>query len=236
MEYNYQRFKLSDYDLMHFPGPKAGDVMPDFTLYDQQGNEVRLSAFRGKWLVIETGSTSCMMYARNVSAASRLIEKYPDVEFLVVYVREAHPGHKLPAHRSLNEKLELSKTLAPLYDEKRKVMVDSLEGDLHRTFGGLPNVIYLIDPQGKVVFRVDWGEPGKLDQALAHRNRLHEDDHCTHEHMSAPLGLSLAILLRSGRDALWDFLKAAVFLIPTHKKADAAFARRRGDGHDPESA
>jgi len=121
MEYNYQRFKLSDYDLTQFPGPRAGDKMPDFTLYDQQGNAVRLSDFRGKWVVIETGSTSCMMYARHVSAANQLAEKYPDVEFLVVYVREAHPGRKLPAHRSLEQKLEMSKTLAPLYGETSKI-------------------------------------------------------------------------------------------------------------------
>ena len=56
MDYNYTRFKTSNYDYEKFPGPKAGDKMIDFELHTMEGQSVNLSDYNGKWLVLETGS------------------------------------------------------------------------------------------------------------------------------------------------------------------------------------
>ena len=93
--YNYQRYKMSEYDLGAFPGSKAGELAEDFTIQDQNGSEVSLENYRGKWVVLETGSITCAMYVKNIPGIKRLQIKYPDVEFLLVYVREAHPGSRL---------------------------------------------------------------------------------------------------------------------------------------------
>jgi hypothetical protein len=66
MTYNHGRFRLSDYDLTQFPGPKVGEPAPDFGLTGLDGDPLRLSSYRGRWLVLETASVSCMMYERNV--------------------------------------------------------------------------------------------------------------------------------------------------------------------------
>ena len=93
--YNYPRFKMSNYELGYFPGPKAGDQVDyGYTFTDLNGKAVNLEDYKGKWLVIESGSLTCPMYVKNVKAFARLTEKYPDVEWLVVYVREAHPGEE----------------------------------------------------------------------------------------------------------------------------------------------
>ena len=41
--YNYPRFKMSNYELGYFPGPKAGETVNyDYTFTDLDGNEVKL--------------------------------------------------------------------------------------------------------------------------------------------------------------------------------------------------
>ena len=61
--YNYERFRMENYELGYFPGPKAGDhVNYDYIFHDLEGNEVLLNDYKGKWLVIESGSLTCPMY------------------------------------------------------------------------------------------------------------------------------------------------------------------------------
>ena len=110
--YNYPRFMMSNYELGDFPGPKAGEnASYDYTFTDLDGNEVKLSDYKGKWLVIEAGSLSCPMYVKNVKPFEKVREKHPDVEWLVVYVREAHPGEKAGQAKSMEEKIAHAKRI-----------------------------------------------------------------------------------------------------------------------------
>jgi hypothetical protein len=61
MIYNRPRFTVMQYDWDVFKGPRAGELAIDYSLTDLDGNEVRLSDFRGKWMAIETGSSTCSM-------------------------------------------------------------------------------------------------------------------------------------------------------------------------------
>ena len=73
--YNYSRFKMTNYELGYFPGPKAGEnVSYDYTLTDLNGKEVKLSDYKGKWLVIESGSRTCPMYVKNVKSIFEFAE------------------------------------------------------------------------------------------------------------------------------------------------------------------
>jgi len=66
MIYNRPRFTVMQYDWDVFKGPRAGEAAIDFPFTDLAGNAVKLSDFRGKWLVIETGSATCSMYTKNI--------------------------------------------------------------------------------------------------------------------------------------------------------------------------
>ena len=228
MEYNLGRFRLSDYDLTKFPGPGPGEYAPDFELTGLDGSPVRLSSYRGRWLVIETASVSCMMYARNVDNISLLQKKYPDVEWLVLYVREAHPGRSRPAHRDLAQKTNLAGALKTDYGESRKVAVDSLDGDMHRALGNLPNMVYVLNPEGEITYRCDWLSAPELDRVLGQRPAVESNEHTLTDDLNYPSKwLTAKILWRSGIAAVWDFLRAAPYLTPTHRAADNHYRQQR---------
>lgn len=221
MTYNLSRFRLSDYDLTQFRGPVVGDTAPDFELTGADGKPVQLASFRGRWLVIETASVSCMMYARNVSRIGLLQQKYPEVEWLVVYVREAHPGRQRPAHQDMTQKLILARMLQDDYGETRLVAADSLNGEMHRAYGSLPNMVYVLSPEGKVVYRCDWLTVPELDRVLGQRPNQESNWHTLTDDLHYPsIALTMKILWRSGIVAIWDFLLAVPRLIPTHRAAD----------------
>ncbi len=221
MSYNLERFQLSDYDLTRFPGPKAGEMAPDFELTSLDGGPLKISSFKGRWLVIETASTSCMMYARNVDKIGLLRKKYPDVEWLLAYVREAHPGGRRPAHTSVGQKLALAKSLQTDFGETRQVAIDTLEGDMHRAYGSLPNMAYVLNPDGKIVYRCDWLSVPELERVLYQRPDTECNQHTLTDDLVYPsVWLTGKILWRSGFAAIWDFLRAVPKLLPAHREAD----------------
>ena len=89
-------------------------------------------------------------------------------EFFLVYTREAHPGEKVPAHSSLEEKF---KNACRIRDEEKltiPILVDSLEGDLHQSYGAsdLTNStcprLHVIDKDGRVIFKATWTDAREL--------------------------------------------------------------------------
>ena len=83
-----------------------------------------------------------------------------------VYVREAHPGELFPAHRSLEQKLSTARTFKQQFGIQRPILVDDLEGTGHKLYGALPNMTYLINQGGKVLFRADWTDPPTIEVVL----------------------------------------------------------------------
>lgn len=87
-------------------------------------------------------------------------------ESIFVYVREAHPGERYPAHRSMDQKLAQAEAFQQLWDVQRPILVDDLVGSGHRLYGKLPNMTYLIGKGGKVLFRADWTDPPTIRTAM----------------------------------------------------------------------
>ena len=217
-EYNYKRYKMSEYDLGAFPGSKAGELAENFTVCDQNGKPVSLYDFRGKWVVLETGSITCAMYVKNIPGIKELQVKYPDVEFLLVYVREAHPGSRLGPHQSNGQKIERAEKLRQFYDEPRKILIDDLQGKMHKAYGELPNMVYIIDPDGRIIYRSDWAFPKRIDKILQNRNKINTNEHV--QIITAAPWIMIPVVLRGGWDALWDISIALPTIIVAHLKAD----------------
>ncbi len=170
--YNYSSFdreqlrKELNGKLMN--GPKAGEEAPNFELPSLEGKKVRLSDYEGRNVVLTFGSATCPMTAGSIRGLNRLHEQYSDedVQFLFVYVREAHPGEDLPAHRSLDDKAEAAELFREEEGVEVPILVDKLDGKVHRQYGGWPNSTYLIDKSGRVAFRAVWTRPSVIEEAL----------------------------------------------------------------------
>lgn len=205
--YNYDRFRMEAYRLEEFTGPGVGEPAPDFIAETLDGRQLRLSEFRGHPVVLETGSYSCPMYVGNIDAMDQLARRYPEVKFLVLYVREAHPGSKVSAHRSVEDKAALARKVASEEHEGREVLVDDLEGSAHRAYGNLPDMVYLIGEDGTVLLREQWNDPEIVEKALGRLRRKEPlDDLKPGANRPPSPRITLRVLLRSGRDSLGDFL------------------------------
>ena len=114
--YNYDSFdygsEAAEFERWLTEGPRIGDLAPDFELADLDGNSVRLSDLRGRPVVLEFGSYTCPIFSDRVPAMEQLAREHPDASFLVIYVREAHPGEVQGAHRSMAERRSAAHKLA----------------------------------------------------------------------------------------------------------------------------
>jgi len=218
MDYNYRRFKVSNYDYEQFPGPKAGEAMIDFALNTPDGRAVKLSEFKGKWLVLETGSLTCPMFVKNINPIKKLRPRFPDVEFVVIYVREAHPGARRGAHGSLADKVANAKEMIESFDETRTVLIDSVEGDMHKAYGQWPNMVYVIDPDGVVAYRCDWAFAHRIADVLENRPKRETQERI--QIITAAPWIMVPVTLKGGWDALWDLVVELPGVIIGHLKAD----------------
>ena len=228
MIYNAPRFTVKQYDWDVFVGPAAGDPVKDYDFTDlDAGRTVKLSDFKGKWAVLETGSSTCSMYTKNIPDMDSLAQEFPDVEFLVIYVREAHPGERLHQHKSQGEKLEAARLLKPRYKEFRRILVDSYEGDYHRAHGAMPNTIYVIRPDGTVHYRCNWATTEALRVALSERDRFHTLENADVKSLKAArgLGVTLRTMWTGGFLALWDFIMATPQLHKRHALVDEYYEK-----------
>ncbi|MBT4719520.1 MAG: redoxin domain-containing protein [Rhodospirillaceae bacterium] len=234
--YNNPRFRVSDYNFEMFVGPRAGDDLKDFTLTElATGDAVKLTDFAGKWVVIETGSSTCSMYTKNIPDMKQIAGEFADVEFLLVYVREAHPGERLGPHQNMDDKIKAAKLVAPRYAEHRRVLVDNLDGDFHRAYGSMPNVIYIIRPDGKVHYRCNWATPAAVRSALNDRDNYHTQENA--DTLSLRAGRKKAHMIRTmwtgGTIALYDFFRGMPLTLARHYKTDTFYKKHGRFINDP---
>lgn len=225
--YNNPRFKVNDYNFDMFIGPAAGEKFADFTLTElSTGQPVKLSDLAGKWVVIETGSSTCSMYTKNIPPMKDVAAEFPDVEFLMVYVREAHPGERLGPHKSIDDKFRAARLVTPRYGEFRRILVDNIDGDFHRAYGAMPTVVYVIRPDGIVHYRCNWAAPHLIAAALRDRDSLHTVENAPTKELRAERAIPHMIrtMWAGGVIALYDFVKAMPLTVSKHKKVDAYYA------------
>ncbi len=211
MNYNYGKFSSDKYNLDGFDGPDVGEQAPDFPLNSSTGDNVNLLDFSGDYLVLELGSISCPLFQGRRDGMESLISAFPNVSFSILYVREAHPGSKIPAHLSEDDKRSCALKLS-VDGEKRNILVDDLEGTAHSAYGGYPNALFIIDREHNIVFRSDWNNVSATRKAL---EKLTSGQPAIVKSYFLPVKISVAIktLRDSGEGALPDFFKSLPKLI-----------------------
>lgn len=152
-----------------------GQPAPDFTTLGIDGvtrSSLKDRLALGKPVVLVFGSCSCPRFMAGAAPLERLYQTYKDrVTFSLVYVAESHPGAIL-AHPKENGEKELR--ITPLISTEADSManlrrfvrmvkltlpagIESPVDSANQNYSGYPNRIYVITPDGQVVFK---GAPG----------------------------------------------------------------------------
>lgn len=151
------------------PGP--GDRIPSFDLETVDGGRFASDEFdgRGRHVLLVFGSLTCPITESAGDGLVQLHRTYGDsVRFVVVNVREAHPGEHTPQPATIEAKTRHASRLREHHCMDFEVAVDDVDGTVHRAFGTRPSSAYLIDPAGTIVFRAHWSNlTDELDAALA---------------------------------------------------------------------
>jgi hypothetical protein len=107
---------------------------------------------------------------------NELYRRYKDqVEFFVIYIREAHPaqGWQVPNNvieniiveepRTDQERTEVAATCRLALGLEMPMLIDSIQNSIDEDYVGLPMRQFLIDAKGRVVYRGEKGPFGWND-------------------------------------------------------------------------
>lgn len=144
----------------------------DFTLTDvRTGGSYTLSAHKGKLRAFMFGSISNPPARAQLPFWDKLRAKYDtaQVDLFVIYGKELHPGDRkkfsrYPAPTSMDRKMAYAKDLAQLTD--LPVLVDGMDDAVLRAHGMVPNGAYVVDAEGRLIFRATWADSRKIEQIL----------------------------------------------------------------------
>ncbi|MGZ3882789.1 MAG: TlpA family protein disulfide reductase [Bacteroidia bacterium] len=155
-------------------GLKTGDTIPQFVLYNAQGKalDAQKELAKGKPLFLMAGSYTCHNYRDSLDNLSRLMKKYGDkISFFIIYTIEAHPGFPdvcpytneyapnkenymcgvdCRQPKTYKERKALAAKMAKSIKIPAPVFFDTPDNQWWLKFGPLPNITYLITPQGLV--------------------------------------------------------------------------------------
>jgi hypothetical protein len=104
-----------------------------------------------------------------VSPLNKLYKGYRDkgFEFFTVYVREPHPGENYGPHSSWDQKLQYARDCRDQDGIQNPLLVDDVEGTVHQAYGIMPNMVYIIGKDGKVVYKAMWTDDSEIESVLA---------------------------------------------------------------------
>ncbi len=143
--------------------PGLGDRVPDFDLPTLGEGRFRSTdlAETGPALLI-FGSYTCFVTDSAAPGLRELHARFGDrVRFVMVDVREAHPGQAVPQPKTMDEKMAHAKLLRDLHGFEFEVAVDDADGTLHRALSPKPNSAYVLDKDGTILFRAQWANDTK---------------------------------------------------------------------------
>jgi hypothetical protein len=176
--------------------------------------------------------SATLMTAASIGGINQLYERFrgDDIEFLFVYVREAHPGESF--HAQLHpRKTEAARLLRDEEDMHMPILVDDLRGSIPRKYSKLPNPAFLIDKSGRVAFLSLWSRPAGLGHAIQELLDLQEERGVDRAVVKGGQDLEMPVpysalyayraLERGGKQSLADFrhalgLPARVALTASH--------------------
>ena len=219
-QYRYKRFTTALlFRDLRFAGNAAspGDTVPTFELITVDGDRlVNDDVFDDKPVLFIFGSMTCPMTASAAPSVQDLYDEFGErVNFVMLYVREAHPGENYTQSETMEDKLEYAHALKQLYDIDWTVAADNIDGDLHRALDPKPNAAYLMNSDGVILFRSMWASDyaalrQALDDAAKGRAMLYSQSTRMIGPVSRAMGKVQEVMARGGPQATRDLWRAAL--------------------------
>lgn len=166
-------------------GPELEAIAPNFKLETVDGKQkIELKSLIGKKpIVLVFGNYTCGPYRITYGSVEDIRKRYAEeVEFVSVYVREAHPtdgwrmtfndrsGVVLPQPRTKSERVKVATECFSTLKMTMPLLVDDLDDHVGNLYSGMPSRLYLIDRDGKVAYKSGRGpfgfKPAELEQAI----------------------------------------------------------------------
>ena len=219
-DYRYRHFtsRLLFRDLrFRKDAARPGDLFPPFELVTTSGDRLTNgNVFGDKPVLLIFGSMTCPMTASAAPSVQELYDEFGDhVDFIMLYVREAHPGENYRQAESMEEKLGHARTLKEFYDIQWTVAADNLDGDLHRALDPKPNSAFLMNKEGTILFRSLWAaDHDALREALVAAAAGRVPERKQSETLIGPvtraMGQVQEVMERGGPQAVRDLWRAGL--------------------------
>ncbi len=217
-EYRYKHFttKLLFRDLRFVKESAApGDSFPSFELVTTNGDRlVNGDVFGDKPVLVIFGSMTCPNTASAAPSVQALYEEFGDrIDFIMLYVREAHPGEYITQAETMEEKLKHARVLKEFFDIPWTVAADNIDGDLHRALDPKPNSAFLMNSEGIILFRSLWAADQDalrqaLDAATAGRVLERKQSEALIGPVTRAMGKVQEVMERGGPQAVRDLWRA----------------------------
>jgi hypothetical protein len=96
-----------------------------------------------------------------VASMEKVYQKWKDkVKFYLVYHFDPHTEQgifrNIHQPQNMEERLKLAYRLREEKKMQMPILVDEVPRKVSKLYGGLPNMIYIIDPEGKVAYYNRW--------------------------------------------------------------------------------
>ncbi len=178
---------------------KVGDAAPDFSLRTADGAQtISLSQFKSqKPVVLVFGSITCSPFREKLSQVIEISQRFSNqAEFLMIYIREAHPESTILVPESdqgledsSSKKMVLKKFEQTSTPEQRRanaqncdsllkvpfpMLIDDTQNTTLDQYGGWPNRLVVIDQNGAVAWDSGQGPRGFEPEKLAAWLRDHK--------------------------------------------------------------
>ncbi len=105
------------------------------------------------------------------------VEYASEAHHLFIYTRETHPENFRDVYepfQSYEEKIDRAKELRDRFHSPRRFLVDTLDGDIHRAYSGVPNMSWVLDHTGRIVFKGSWTKINDVRSGLERAIQMRE--------------------------------------------------------------
>lgn len=86
--------------------------------------------------------------------------------FFTLWVREPHSGGRYPQPENLEQREKYAHDFCKADHSTVPVILDDMEGTIHRLFGYFPNSVVVLDERGRVAYRATWSDNREIRRIL----------------------------------------------------------------------